>query len=323
MGDAVGPVALFADAGEGAGLGHVSRSSAIAVALRLRGLDVHAYALDAAAPIERDGVTWRPLPAEDVAPTAGTVAVLDSYGVAPAAFADDTAVVVLVDDGSLPSGARLAVKPSAEPTDDPRVLAGLAYACLRPVFWGLPQRSLRAKVSTVLLTTGATDIGGAGHRLAEAVRAAIPHAELVAVVGPHATGEPPAADRLLTAPSTLLEALLEADLIVTAGGQTLLEAVATGTPTIAVAVVENQRLQVEALARQGATVAAALVEAEAAIRGLAADVDTRSRLAARGQELVDGYGALRVAFAIDRLRSTLSAARPKRSSGSGFERLLR
>lgn len=301
MGDAVVDVALFADAGQGAGLGHVSRSSAIAVALRSRGLQVRAYALDAGAPLERDGVEWEPLRPEDVAEAAGRVSVLDSYGVAADVFANGTAVVVLVDSGTRPARAQLAVMPASEPTGEPGVLAGLAHACLRPAFWGLPPRKLGAKVQSVLIATGATGLGGADRLLAAAVRAAVPGAELVGVVGPQATGPPPPVDRLLQALPTLLEPLLHADLVVTAGGQTLLEAAATGAPIVAVAVVENQRRQVEALARHHAALAPGPDDVEAAVHALAADADARRRLATQAQEAVDGYGALRVAFAIHRL----------------------
>ena len=58
--DGTDPVVLIADAGPEAGLGHVSRSSAVAVALRCRGVDHRCYAYGADEPPHCDGVRWAP-----------------------------------------------------------------------------------------------------------------------------------------------------------------------------------------------------------------------------------------------------------------------
>ena len=95
---------------------------------------------------------------------------------------------------------------------------------------------------------------------------------------------------------------LNADLVVCAGGQTALESLASGRPTVAVVTAENQLAQVELLESLGAVRAVYSAEPEtvaAAVAGLAADQAERDRLASRGPELIDGYGALRVAYQIE------------------------
>jgi spore coat polysaccharide biosynthesis predicted glycosyltransferase SpsG len=268
--------------------------------LRSRGIETRSYAIDATETSVRDGIVWEPIAAGEVGIVARRTTVVDSYHVGVEAFDEQTDVVALVDDGRTPARARLAVQPATAASNDPRVLSGLGFACLRPAFWGLPPRENPLEVRSVLLTTGATDLGGVASRLAAAVRAAV-DGELIAVVGPHASGNVAGVDRVLAAPATLLDALLEADLVVTAGGQTLFEAAATGVPIVAVPVVENQRRQVETLSALGGAVASGAEDLEDAVRSLAQDAAARSEMGTRAQQLIDGYGALRVAFAIDRL----------------------
>ena len=71
---------LIADAGPAAGLGHLSRTGAVAVALRSRGVEVRCLAWGADDPVERDGLRWEVL-ARAESPAARGVVVLDSYEV--------------------------------------------------------------------------------------------------------------------------------------------------------------------------------------------------------------------------------------------------
>lgn len=296
---------IAADAGPEHGLGHLSRSSAVAVALRSRGFEVGCLGLGAAGPLVRDGVEWEPTRHADVDLTAADVAVLDSYHLDVAAIAREHPVVTMHDRGGVPDGVRLAVSVAREERDGgPTLLAGPRYACLRPRFWGLGLREPRDPVRSIVLTTGAGDLGGLAGRLAEALRDALPDARLTVVRGPQAGGSLPDGVEVLDAPESLLDVLLGADLVACAAGQTMLEALATGVPCVAVAAVENQAAQAGALAAAGAVRAADAadpVACAAAMARLAGDAAERRALSRRAQQIVDGYGALRVAFAIERL----------------------
>jgi UDP-2,4-diacetamido-2,4,6-trideoxy-beta-L-altropyranose hydrolase len=114
----------------------------------------------------------------------------------------------------------------------------------------------------------------------------------------------PADIELIDAPESLLETLLAADVVVSAAGQTMLEAAACGTPCVALSLADNQWKQARRLAALRAVTLVdppATSAVVAAVRELAEDADTRRELSRNGQQAVDGYGALRVAFHIDRL----------------------
>jgi spore coat polysaccharide biosynthesis predicted glycosyltransferase SpsG len=293
---------VVAEGGREAGLGHLTRSSALAVALGQLGIAVSCFALGADEPLERDGVSWQPLPALGDAPlAAASVLVLDSYRLSAdevAAVPGSVPVVVLQEHLPAPPRAALIVSAGEEPTSEPRRLNGLDFVSLRPAFWSAPERTVAERIGSVLVTTGGGDaVSGLGARLAESARESLPEAVVTFVRGPFGTGDAPAGVRLLDAPESLYGPLLEADIVVTAGGQTLLEAAALGTPSIAVVVAENQRAQAVRLAERGAT---RLLELPAddlpgLLRRLDASPDERRTLARNAQAAVDGRGAERVA----------------------------
>jgi spore coat polysaccharide biosynthesis predicted glycosyltransferase SpsG len=235
------------------------------------------------------------------------VLVVDSYRLAGeelAAVANGRRIVLLHDALEPPAGAALVVSVAADAGEGR--LAGTRYAALRPGFWGLPRRTVRVSVGQILVTTGSSSFGNLARELAETVTAAAPDAGVTLVLGPQATVEAPPAITALNAPDSLLEPLIDADLVVTAGGQTMLEAAATGAPCIVVPVVDNQRRQVERLATCGAVRVVERVGSDlgAAVDELAHDAEARQELSQNAQQAVDGYGALRVAFEIGRLVET-------------------
>lgn len=294
---------VVADGGREGGLGHIARSSALAVALGRLGVDVRCLSLGAEGPLERDGVSWDPVARFSDAPLAdASVLVLDSYRLGEDEVAELPAalpLVVLQEHLPPPARAALVVSAGADPGEDPRRLTGLEYVCLRPAFWSAPQRDVAERVRHLLVTTGGGDpVPGLGVQLAAAAHDALPEADVTLVRGPFgAQGPPPPGVALLDAPESLHGPLLAADLVVTAGGQTLLEAAALGTPSIAVVAAENQRQQALRLAELGATRVLELPadELPGLLRRLDSSADERRELARRSQAAVDGRGAERVA----------------------------
>jgi spore coat polysaccharide biosynthesis predicted glycosyltransferase SpsG len=302
------PVLLVTDAGEKAGLGHLSRSAAIAVALRCRGTEMRAYAQGVDERVVRDGVEWLPLELSSLTSVAGMVVVIDSYRLPQEALAhigEANRLVVMHDQGPVPEKARLVVSVTdAAANGQATLLRGLGYAALRPDFWGLPTRVLRPDVRRVVVTTGSGQFDDVANELARTVAAVLPGVGVAVVRGPHATADPPRGIEAIEAPNSLLEPLLAADLVISAGGQTMLEAVAVGTPCVALPLVENQRAQVALALRRGAVRVVDQPDADAvasAATALALDHGAREALSTAGQRAVDGYGALRVAFEIAKL----------------------
>jgi spore coat polysaccharide biosynthesis predicted glycosyltransferase SpsG len=149
-------------------------------------------------------------------------------------------------------------------------------------------------VRRILVAAGGGATQGLG-ALAGAVAQAAPQAEVVALVGPYADEALPDGVAELRSPARMVDALQAADLVVTAAGQTMLEALCAGTPCVAVAVVDNLERQLAVVARAGAAAAAPLDGVADTVARLVADAPERERLAAAGRRLIDGFGALRVA----------------------------
>lgn len=115
----------------------------------------------------------------------------------------------------------------------------------------------------------------------------------------------------LIAPERFPEALAAATVAVVAGGTTLYQACALGTPAVAVPVVAGQRPTVRRFGRAGLAVAVlgggrvgspswARAVRDAAVRVLR-DPDRRRTLARRGRRAIDGRGAARAAHEVRRL----------------------
>ena len=99
--------------------------------------------------------------------------------------------------------------------------------------------------------------------------------------------------------------MLQADLAVSAAGQTLYELAHVGCPVVAVRMAENQEGQMRAFAAAGTLLPGGSVEKDADFSGvratvgrLLADPAARAAMSAAGRRMVDGGGARRVAEAI-------------------------
>jgi spore coat polysaccharide biosynthesis predicted glycosyltransferase SpsG len=301
--------ALFvADAAPDAGLGHLVRSSALADAVRDRGIEIESVAFEAVAVLERDGVIWEPeTDVERIRALAGErpIVVLDSYrlpGEVRTRIADVAELVVL-DDFNLPHPeASITVAPSDPAASSASRLTGLRYALLGRRFRDLDVREPPGSIETVLVTTGGGDPGGRAVELATAARRALPDARVQLLRGPQADFRAPSDVELIEPMESTLDALQGADLVVSGAGVTTLEACAAGVPTVIIVLAPNQAPLAEALRRARAVVQVADGSpANAEIASLAADRPKRVRLVDAGRAAVDGRGALRVAERIERL----------------------
>ncbi|MEO8019649.1 MAG: UDP-2,4-diacetamido-2,4,6-trideoxy-beta-L-altropyranose hydrolase [Pseudomonadota bacterium] len=107
--------------------------------------------------------------------------------------------------------------------------------------------------------------------------------------------------RVLPPQASLAPLLAAADLAIGAGGTTTWERLCLGVPAIVVCMAENQRPGCEFLAREGLIEYCGLAESmtdetlSSAVSGFMQDSARRRDMAARGQALVDGLGAARIA----------------------------
>lgn len=189
-------------------------------------------------------------------------------------------------------------------------LRGPAYAMLDPqvVRWR-DRRSAIADPRQILIA-----LGGGAHvvplaaRLSRSIAAACPGARIAVAAGFSAARRLPLLTHAewIVAPDGLGEQLARASVAVLAGGVTMYEACAVGTPSVAVALTAAQELTIRAMADADATIDGGRLASGAHVQAIAAhvahllgDARARRRLSAAGRALVDGRGIFRVA---DRVR---------------------
>ncbi len=325
-------VLIRTEGGPSIGFGHVRRCLSLAQALREQGADVLFLVNDDAAirsQIASVGFEAKPI-AIDQDPDSTVqwcntlrpqAVVVDSYrfeGPWFEALEPSTRCVIAIEDlanrhvpvevvvvNCTPDGDRR--RPNAQHAcGTPR------YALLRPEFARPFERRISSDVKRVLITVGGGDPHRLTPRLIEWTRHALGPVLLDVIIGPlfddtvlsQLNGDHPGVT-YHRQPEHMRDLMLSADLAISGGGQTTYELAATGTPTIAVQVVDNQEKNLNGLEAEGALVrvgdaADRSLEAQVieALKRLAQNPAARASLSAAGRALVDGRGAERVARAI-------------------------
>jgi UDP-2,4-diacetamido-2,4,6-trideoxy-beta-L-altropyranose hydrolase len=323
-------VAFVTDAGGDAGLGHFKRCAALAHALGARGCAVEMLVagprntgLATVAPgLALTPLEWWGAPRRVLECAAGVDAfVVDSYHVDEALLATlrGVGLAIAIDDLAdrpLPvdvvvNGAWYAERLAYRLAPVTRRLLGPRYALLDRAFAEAPARTRTAgRVERVLVTLGGSTPAADTAAAVAAVRSALPAARVDILGGLVRSAAAPSANVTMHgAVPSLRPLLLAADLAVTAGGMTLYECLATGTPVVAVCLADNQRANLEHLSAAGLVAAADFGTLTAAVARIAGDHALRQRLSAAGRDAVDGNGAARVADEIVRLLTSRALAR--------------
>lgn len=297
-------VALWADRRPEAGFGHISRTRAIGTALESLGMQV--------IEIDRHHLA----PADMIVVDDYTITYEELYELRRSCY------VVMIDDTEglhYQAPVDLLVRPVLERDTEPenvpmRVLAGPEYLLMDAKYGAIKRRQVNKQVQRVLLTVGASDPNEWTKPLMEVVANAIPASvKLSVVIGPRFSPELEQYIRqnpcveAIEAPSSLVSHLLGADIVVCAGGNTLLQAARCGCPSVSLMLAENQRRQVQGAWFVGFSVSAgSIIEPDCyrridqCIHELVGDegFPQRLRMSRLGQLLVDGGGAKRVAARI-------------------------
>ncbi|HYH07577.1 MAG TPA: glycosyltransferase [Thermoanaerobaculia bacterium] len=283
--------------GGSVGLGHIRRCLTLAAALRNRDVEIAFHVDGDAALIREAGFAVEEIDADGV--------LFDTYGAREEHFRAcaprKTIVIDDVADRTLPVDLVVNTAPGAARftySDARGKLLGARYALLRPEFANVPDRNTRDRIERVMVTLGGNDHGTLASAVVRATLEAAPHADLEVVVGPffervdllRALGE----RVVLLENANMREVMLRADVAVSAGGQTLFELAATGTPAVVVITAENQTHQAHDFAEAGSVRLGDIATAFAQIR----EPRVREEMTRRGRALVDGRGAERVASAI-------------------------
>ena len=331
--------AFITEGGADSGLGHVARCTALAQAAAAAGAcvgflvapDPPVLALLRGRWADVVPVPWATDPGtalDALRSRSDDVVVVDGYSAGPeflSALRSVAGQVAAVDDGAdrpLPvdvvvNGGVWAERLPYRRTPDTVFLLGPRYALLDPRYAEPPQRSDGERVRRTLICLGGGNHDDTILKALWAVDAALDDCVVDVAVGPFShdwTGLDAAARGTRHRVSIhrdrfgLRDLMLAADVAISGGGVTLYELAATATPAVVVQTADNQACNGEGFERAGAALAvglagdAALSESLAtALSRLASDHALRATMGARGRELVDGQGALRVAAALARL----------------------
>jgi spore coat polysaccharide biosynthesis predicted glycosyltransferase SpsG len=208
------------------------------------------------------------------------------------------------------------VAPASTPGDVPGAerLCGPRYALLAEEYAPMPARQWADSIRGVLLTLGGVPDAARLAELTAAIRSTLPDATIDLVLGPFAIADRLAVDanvRVHRDLESLHAIMLASDVAISAAGQTMLQLAATATPTIALAVHDNQRAQLATLTAAGAVIEARTGHPEDIVAALTTlrERATRAQLGAVARGVVDGGGAVRVAEVVRRrVRRTLAVA---------------
>lgn len=335
-------VLIRTEAGGEIGLGHLRRSISLAEALQAKGVRSHLLVngrRENLRYLEQCGFVGNPVP-ESIGWRQGSVAwsrqmagrfgagalVVDSPNVPPGYLDELQAtglMVILRDDlggRALPAHVVLNGNADAPTLDYSRCPGGTLfwlgaqYAVLPKEFWNPPARVVRRNVKQVLVVLGGSDGAGLMREVIACLEALPGDFSVVAVLGPfferreeiRGTGSRTRRKRKVLCvedPVCLKDWIWSSDLAISGGGQTLYELACLGCPTVALELADDQRGQMEALAREGCLLPIARTgqSSESLIRTLQGnllrlleDAHLRSQMAQAGQRCVDGRGASRV-----------------------------
>ena len=326
------------DAGSSIGLGHLQRCLSLALALQREGSRCVFLGLpEAVAESIVAGAGFEFIRLKEIQPGDANdlkqvtrqiglegydVAVVDSYQVSTNYLgrlrATGAFVVTLDDLARYPFPCQMVVNGGIHARqltyrstgEDTQFLLGTAYCLLRPEFWTVPPRMPREKVRNMLLTLGGADPDHLTPQLLKALDRLPGDFTITVVIGPFFQNERQVAlaaqecghrVQLARSPERVMELMLEADLAVSAAGQTLYELAAVGTPTIAIQVADNQRMQLKSFGETGFLHSAGSSDSDKVVNSAAALAKTlltsyerRRKMGESGKRLVDGQGALRI-----------------------------
>ncbi len=187
------------------------------------------------------------------------IAIIDSYLASKDLYekiADNVKKCVYIDDnnrleypkGIVLNGAIYANELSYPKKNGVKYLLGLEYFPLRKEFWNVPAKIIKEHIEDILITFGGEDLKNLTPRVLFILRREFPEIKKHVVIGKSFKNieqiEKLKDDKTYLYYNLDTEgmknSMLKADVAISAGGQTLYELAKTGTPTVALAVAENQ-----------------------------------------------------------------------------------
>ena len=197
-----------------------------------------------------------------------------------------------------------------------QTLFGYPYSVLAPEFETLhsKKRELNGSIESVLITLGGTDPHSLTSLLADKLLQIQPNLSMTLLAGPGCKNIPALKDletqnetvKLLESTSQMAQTLFDHSAVFCAGGVTLHEAMAVGTPAFVINQVSHQVEKADRAEKQGAAMNLGMAESWNESRLpeiLKSRPETLEKMSLAGKNLIDGKGLKRVADAIELLTS--------------------
>lgn len=272
---------FFTVADPDVGLGHLSRCDALAIALQDKGNYCRLIVSSAM------GIKWlkerEPFSDFTVLPWKtnkkafrnlsidAAVVIIDAYDIDAelwGTFCQTGAVIAVFDDfGDIPpfdciiiNGSPGAKYLQYDLSTNKKFLLGVHYQVLRPPFWKYNHRKIRSKVEKIGIILGGTDHRNLIENVIEIISKTVCEQIEIIVIGMHNFNKRGIEYTGFLSAQEMKQLFYELDLLITAAGQTVAEAVSCGLPSIILQTAKNQEYNVKGWIETGAIVSAGSIE---------------------------------------------------------------
>jgi len=319
-------VYILSEGGKGRGLGHITRCLSLYQAFEERGIKPK-FIINGDNSVSKllEGVNyeiidWLKERQQILKKIRGSdIVIVDSY-LADKEFYEDLSKVVklpvYIDDNKrldYPNGIVINGNIHAESLNYPEregitYLLGTKYTPLRREFWKVPEKEIRNTVQSVMITFGGYDIRNMTPKVLKLLSGNYPKLKKNVIIGKgflNVDEIKTVADEntnLIYYPTAeqMKQVMLDSDIAISAGGQTLYELARVGVPTIAVIVADNQTKSTEGWKKASFTWIAGkwqekdlFTKIDILLSSLR-NYELRKFSSESGRKLLDGKGSLRV-----------------------------
>jgi len=197
-------------------------------------------------------------------------------------------------------------------------LLGTKYTPLRKEFWEVPEKEIRDTVQSIMITFGGDDVRNMTPKVLKFLSENYPELKKNVIIGKgfcNVNEIKTAADRntnLIYYPDAeqMKQVMLDSDIAISAGGQTLYELARVGVPTIAVAIADNQLGNVKGWQQAGFIKYAGWGRERNIMKNIdfclsqIINFSVRKKKSFLGRKFVNGKGAIEVVnFILNRIRT--------------------
>jgi len=187
-------------------------------------------------------------------------------------------------------------------------LIGAKYILLRKIFWDIPEKNIKDKIENVMITFGGGDTKNLTPKILKFLNEKYSELKKNVIIGRaylNVDEIKKVADKntnliYFSDASTIKKVMLESDMAISSGGQTLNELARVGVPTVGICVADNQRLNILGWEKIGFLTYIGnydnkniLINLKNAIEKII-DYNFRKGVSILGRELVGGKGSLRL-----------------------------